>query len=81
MTEKIRLNKFISDSGICSRREADKYIEQGHVFVNGRRAEVGTMIASKHYKVTLNGNLIEAKEGTDFVFIAFNKPFGIISTT
>ena len=81
MTEKIRLNKFISDSGICSRREADKYIEQGHVFVNGRRAEVGTMIASKHDKVTLNGNLIEAKEGTDFVFIAFNKPVGIISTT
>ena len=81
MTEKIRLNKFISDSGICSRREADKYIEQGHVFVNGRRAEVGTMISARHDKVTLNGNLIEAKEGTDFVFIAFNKPVGIISTT
>jgi len=81
MAEKIRLNKFISDSGTCSRREADKYIEQGHVFVNGRRAEVGTMISAKHDKVTLNGNLIEAKEGTDFVFIAFNKPVGIISTT
>ena len=80
MTEKIRLNKFISDSGICSRREADKYIEQGHVFVNGKRAEVGTQV-SKHDKITLNGNLIEAKEGTDFVFIAFNKPVGIISTT
>jgi 23S rRNA pseudouridine2604 synthase len=80
MTEKIRLNKFISDSGICSRREADKYIEQGHVFVNGRRAEVGTQV-SKHDKVMLNGNLIEAKVGTDFVFIAFNKPVGIISTT
>ena len=81
MTEKIRLNKFISDSGTCSRREADKYIEQGHVFVNGKRAEVGTMISAKHDKVTLNGNQIEAKEGTDFVFIAFNKPVGIISTT
>ena len=80
MAEKIRLNKFISDSGICSRREADKFIEQGHVFVNGKRAEVGTQV-SKHDKVTLNGNLIEAKEGTDFVFIAFNKPVGIISTT
>ena len=80
MTEKIRLNKFISDSGTCSRREADKFIEQGHVFVNGRRAEVGTQV-SKHDKVTLNGNLIEPKEGTDFVFIAFNKPVGIISTT
>lgn len=80
MAEKIRLNKFISDSGTCSRREADKYIEQGHVFVNGHRAAVGTQV-SKHDKVTLNGNLIEAKEGTDFAFIAFNKPVGIISTT
>lgn len=80
MTEKIRLNKFISDSGVCSRREADKYIEQGHVFVNGRRASVGTQV-SKHDKVTLNGNLIEAKQGTDFAFLAFNKPVGIISTT
>lgn len=80
MTEKIRLNKFISDSGICSRREADKYIEQGHIFVNGKRVMLGTMV-SKHDKITLNGNLIEAKEGTDFVFIAFNKPVGIISTT
>jgi 23S rRNA pseudouridine2604 synthase len=80
MTEKIRLNKFISDSGTCSRREADKLIEQGHVFVNGHRASVGAQV-SKHDKVTLNGNLIEAKEGTDFVFIAFNKPVGIISTT
>jgi len=41
MTEKIRLNKFISDSGVCSRREADKYIEQGHVVVNGKRAKLG----------------------------------------
>lgn len=80
MAEKIRLNKFISDSGTCSRREADKYIEQGHVFVNGRRATVGTLV-SVHDKVTLNGNLIEAKEGTDFAFIAFNKPVGIVSTT
>ena len=80
MAEKIRLNKFISDSGTCSRREADKLIEQGHVFVNGHRAAVGAQV-SKHDKVTLNGNLIEAKEGTDFVFIAFNKPVGIISTT
>ncbi len=78
--EKIRLNKFISDSGVCSRREADKYIEQGHVFVNGRRAGIGDLVSARD-KVLLNGNLIEAKEGTDFVFLAFNKPLGIISTT
>ena len=80
MTEKIRLNKFISDSGICSRREADKYIEQGHVFVNGKRAGVGDQVSARD-KVMLNGNPIEAKVGNDFVFIAFNKPVGIISTT
>jgi 23S rRNA pseudouridine2604 synthase len=80
MTEKIRLNKFISDSGVCSRREADKYIEQGHVFVNGKRAVVGDQVSARD-KVMLNGNPIEAKVGNDFVFIAFNKPVGIISTT
>jgi 23S rRNA pseudouridine2604 synthase len=80
MAEKIRLNKFISDSGVCSRREADKYIEQGHIFVNGKRASIGDQV-SKYDKVMLNGNPIVAKTGTDFVFLAFNKPVGIISTT
>ena len=80
MAEKIRLNKFISDSGICSRREADKSIELGHVFVNGKRASLGTMVSIKD-KVLLSGNKIEPKVGNDFVFIAFNKPVGIISTT
>ena len=80
MAEKIRLNKFISESGVCSRREADKYIEQGHVMVNGHRAKVGDQVSIKD-KVMLNGNLIEAKIGDDFVFLAFNKPVGIISTT
>jgi len=76
----IRLNKFISDSGICSRREADKAIEQGHVMVNGKRAKVGDQISERD-KVLYNGNKVEAKQGNDFVFIAFNKPVGIISTT
>ena len=80
MIEKIRLNKFISDSGVCSRREADKYIEQGHVVVNGKRSKLGDQVSIKD-KVQLNGNLIEAKTGNDFVFLAFNKPVGIVSTT
>ena len=80
MAEKIRLNKYISDSGVCSRREADKYIEQGHVVVNGKRSKLGDQVSLKD-KVQLNGNLIEAKTGNDFVFMAFNKPVGIISTT
>ena len=55
MAEKIRLNKFISDSGMCSRRQADKFIETGHVTVNGRRAEIGAMI-SKTDKILVSGN-------------------------
>lgn len=40
-TQSTRLNKYISESGICSRREADRYIEQGNVFLNGKRATIG----------------------------------------
>lgn len=40
----VRLNKYISESGICSRREADRYIEQGNVFLNGKRATIGDQV-------------------------------------
>ncbi|MDO5663936.1 MAG: 23S rRNA pseudouridine(2604) synthase RluF [Bacteroidia bacterium] len=75
-----RLNKFISESGLCSRREADRYIELGQVLVNGKRAEIGTLVSSKD-KVLVNGLLIEPKPEEDFVLLAFNKPRGIVSTT
>ena len=80
MTEKTRLNKFIADSGVCSRREADKFIETGKVQVNGHRAKIGDQVSAKD-KVMLNGQMIAAKEGDNFVFLAFNKPVGVISTT
>ncbi len=76
----IRLNKFISDSGLCSRREADRYIESGQVFVNGKRAEIGMSVSNKD-KVLVNGLLIEPKHEEEFVLIALNKPRGIVSTT
>lgn len=76
----VRINKFISESGICSRREADKYIEAGQVLVNGKRAEIGTLV-NNHDKVLVNGLLIEPKPEEDFVLLAFNKPRGIVSTT
>lgn len=75
-----RLNKYISDSGMCSRREADRYIEQGNVSLNGRRAEVGERVMPGD-TVRVNGQLIEPPEPEDFVFIALNKPVGIVSTT
>ena len=81
MSEKIRLNKFISDSGVCSRREADKYIETGHVTINGRRAKIGDMVSPDFDKVLLSGNLVEARDAESFVLMAFNKPVGLVSTT
>ncbi len=79
-TLSIRLNKYISDSGLCSRREADKHIVQGKVFINGKRALVGQQVTSND-KVTVNGHIIEAEGGKELVFLAFNKPVGITSTT
>ncbi len=76
----VRLNKYISDSGYCSRREADRYIEQGLVTINGRAAEVGSKVIAGD-SVKVNGKLIRAKVAGDRVYIALNKPVGIVSTT
>ena len=75
-----RLNKYISESGICSRREADRFIEQGNVFINGKRAAIGAQVFAGD-KVKVNGQSIEAQEEEDLIFIALNKPAGIVSTT
>ncbi len=76
----MRLNKFISESGLCSRREADRYISQGSVFINGRKAVIGDQIQPGD-QVKVNGNLLEPLAAEDLVFIALNKPVGITSTT
>ena len=75
-----RLNKYISESGICSRREADRFIEQGNVFINGKRATIGDQVKPGDL-VKVNGRLIEPREADDLVLIALNKPVGIVSTT
>ncbi|MGV3612338.1 MAG: 23S rRNA pseudouridine(2604) synthase RluF [Fluviicola sp.] len=80
MHESIRLNKFISDSGYCSRREADKYIEQGSVFINGVRAKIGTQVGPRD-TVVVNGHIVQRKVEEDELYIALNKPKGITSTT
>lgn len=74
----MRLNKYISESGICSRRAADKFIEEGKVFVNGEKAVVGTKVY-KGDKVVVNGSDISPKEKK--IYLAFNKPVGITCTT
>jgi len=76
----IRLNKFISQSGMCSRREADRYIEQGKVKINGKTAQTGDQVGPGD-KVLVNGNPIEPRDEERLVMIALNKPVGIVSTT
>lgn len=76
----MRLNKFIAESGLCSRREADKYIEKGNVFVNGKRAKIGDHVGPQD-RVRVNGHDLEPLEEEGIIFIALNKPPGITSTT
>ncbi len=76
----IRLNKFISESGMCSRREADEHIERGRVFINKKRAVIGDQVHVGD-RVVVNGIALEPRKGDDTIFIALNKPVGIESTT
>jgi 23S rRNA pseudouridine2604 synthase len=76
----IRLNKYISESGMCSRREADRLIEEGHVTINGSRAKVGRRVMPKD-RVVVKGQPIEPKAKEEAIYIAFNKPPGIVCTT
>lgn len=76
----VRLNKYISESGLCSRREADKQIAGGHVFINGRRANVGDLVKVGD-RVRVSGQEIEPREPENDIFIALNKPVGVTSTT
>ncbi len=73
-----RLNKFISETGTCSRREADKLIEQGRVTVNGKIPELGTKVSYAD-EITIDGKPLKSKEQP--IYIAFNKPPGITCTT
>jgi 23S rRNA pseudouridine2604 synthase len=79
-TSGTRLNKFISESGLCSRREADRLIEKGVVLINGSQAKIGDVVYAGN-RVTVNGHRLEAKRDDKLVFIALNKPVGITSTT
>lgn len=81
-SESIRLNKFISDSGFCSRREADKYIEQARVSINGKPAPLGTKVEPGD-DVRVDGKRIKssAANKSDRIYLAYHKPVGITCTT
>jgi len=72
------LNKYISSSGMCSRRDAEKFIKEGRVTINGKPTQLGNRVAKKDV-VKLDGRLVEPKNVT--LYIALNKPVGIVSTT
>lgn len=76
--ELVRINKFISETGFCSRREADKLVEQGRVTLNGKQAVLGDK-ASSEDDVRVDGKPLKSKKPA--VYIAFNKPVGITCTT
>ncbi|GLU52356.1 pseudouridine synthase [Dyadobacter frigoris] len=74
----IRINKFISETGFCSRREADKLVEQGRVTLNGITAVLGDK-ATDEDEVLVDGKPLKVKKAG--IYIAFNKPVGITCTT
>lgn len=78
MTEGIRLNKYISEAGICSRRQADKLIEQGEITVDGIVADLGTRVY-ENSKVCYKGKHIKNTRKT--VIYAYNKPIGLVCTS
>ena len=73
-----RLNKAISDTGFCSRREADKIIDAGRVTINGRKGVLGDRVTLAD-AIAIDGKQINAPQAT--IYIAFNKPRGITCTT
>ncbi len=75
----VRINKYLSEVGYCSRRAADKLIEQGRVTINGSVPEMGTKISPTD-TVRVDGEIVGAAKSKP-VYIAFNKPIGIVCTT
>ena len=75
--ESIRLNKYLSDAGICSRRQADRWIEEKRITVNGEIAGMGMKVAPDS-EVCLDGKPIKKEEKK--VLLAMNKPAGIVCT-
>ncbi|MFA9463042.1 MAG: pseudouridine synthase [Velocimicrobium sp.] len=76
--EEIRINKYLSDAGICSRREADRLLEAGRIKIDGKIAEIG-MKVSDNTKIELDGTQIVKEE--EQILIAFHKPQGVVCTT
>ena len=79
MEKKIRINKFLSESGYCSRRKADKMIEDGRIKINGILCVMGEKVSISD-KISIDDKLIHFSK-KEPIYIAFNKPTGIVCTT
>lgn len=75
----IRINKYISDSGLCSRRDADRYVENGRVLLNDTQAGFGAQVFAGDV-VTVDGQPIGRRDEAGLVLLALNKPVGIITS-
>ncbi|MGL6269015.1 MAG: 23S rRNA pseudouridine(2604) synthase RluF [Chitinophagaceae bacterium] len=80
MEQSVSLNKFISDTGYCSRREADRLIEAGRVMINKRVARTGNRYEPGD-EVVVDGSIVKSAKKEKKVMLAFNKPVGITTTT
>ena len=78
MQESVRLQKFMADNGIASRRKSEELIAEGRVKVNGKVAQIGDKIDPKHDVVSVNGRKIVRETG--YVYLALNKPRGYVTT-
>ena len=76
----VRINKYLSEVGYCSRRIADRLIEEGKVTINGKVPEIGTRVEEGD-QVEVKGQRIEKSRKQKNIYLAFNKPIGIVCTT
>lgn len=80
MENSIRINKYLSENGYCSRREADKLIIEERVKINAKKAVLGDKV-SDNDKVSVDGRVISSNKKEKNIYMAFNKPVGIVCTT
>ena len=76
----IRINKYLSEVGYCSRRAADRLIAEGKVTINGKIPEIGSKVEEGD-QVKVKGQRIEKSKKQKNIYLAFNKPAGIVCTT